>query len=58
MFILKDKFYRSLLLMVLSLLNNMAIRENIFNETFNLIVNSILCILCIVNLYFIAVLKK
>ena len=58
MFILKDKFYRSLLLMALSLLNNMAIRENIFNETFNLIVNSILCILCIVNLYFIAVLKK
>lgn len=58
MFILKDKFYRSLLLMALSLLNNMAIRENMFNETFNLIVNSILCILCIVNLYFIAVLKK
>ena len=58
MFILKDKFYRSLLLMALSLLNNMAIRENMFNETFNLVVNFIICILCIVNLYFIAVLKK
>lgn len=58
MFILKDKLYRSLLLMALCLLNNMAIRENMFNEIFNLIVNSILCILCMVNLYFIAVLKK
>ena len=58
MFILKDKLCRSLLLMALSLLNNMAMRENMFNDTFNLIVNFIICILCIVNLYFIAVLKK
>ena len=58
MFILKDKLCRSLLLMALSLLNNMAIRENMFSEIFNLIANFVICILCIVNLYCIAVLKK